>query len=168
MIKMNKSVSLTQLELKRIDWSKLRDESGFADYIPSVIHQLLNAQSPQEATGLYFDIENYVFVSGQLYESAEFLVPVLIASLLEVDKDFIKTAILELLFWIVSGKAAQSEVAFGNSELREKCRVKAREGLWIFYKELFGNHQEAAIEIIEKIETDSSRLEFFLKAIKDK
>jgi hypothetical protein len=48
--------------------------------------------------------------------------------------------------------------------LAERCRAKAREGLWIFYKELVdgdGTDSEAAFEILERIETDSSRLEAF-------
>lgn len=163
---MSELISIAEIELTRIEWNKLRDESDFADYIPSVIQKLLNSQSPEEATGLYFDIENYVFVSGQLYEATEYLVPVLMASLLEVDKDFIKATILELLFWIVSGIPAQSEIASGNSELGERCRAKAREGLWILYRELFGKNSEAVLEVLEKIETDSSRLETFLKAKK--
>lgn len=168
---MDKPISLAEIELARIDWSKLRDiRSSFgertvsADYVPAVMKALLNAKSPEEATEQYNKIEGYVFLPDQLFESAEYLVPVLIASLLEVPEGYLKTTVLELLFWIISADGPdRNEVALGNVDLLEKCRAKAREGLWIFYRELSSIHREAAFEILKKIETDHSRLEAFLR-----
>lgn len=171
---MNKSISLAELELARVDWSKLREiRCSFgerfvsADYIPSVMKGILNAKTSEEVEKLYWKIENNVFVQGQLFEAAEYLIPVLIASLMEVKEEFIKIWILELIFQIVAGVPDQSEIALGNSGLGERCRAKAREGLWILYETLVNensNNSELAFEILQRIETDSSRLETFLKA----
>lgn len=162
--KMNKSISLVDIELSRVDWSRLRDVAGFADYVPSVIKALLNAESIEEAEELYWRIDNHVVVQGQLFEAAEYLVPVLMSSLLEINQDFIKYYVFDLLIQIVAGFPDRSEMALGNSEIRERCRAKAREGLWLLYNDLLFGKSEAAAEIIEIIETDASRLETFLKA----
>lgn len=171
---MAKTISLAELELARVDWSKLREIRSAlkekivsADYIPFVMKGILNAKSLAEAEELYWEIENSIFVQGQLFEAAEYLVPILIASLLEVQEDFIKTTILELLFQIVAGIPHEVEITLGNSQLGERCRAKAREGLWILYKLLVnGDSKDStmAFEILEKIETDSFRLETFTKA----
>ena len=115
---------------------------------------------------LYWRIDNHIVVQGQLFEAAEYLVPVLIASLLEVKEDFIKHTIFELLIQIVAGVPDQSEIVLDNFDLAERCRAKAREGLWILYKLLVDGDnidKEAAFQILEQIETDSSRFETFLK-----
>ena len=171
---MDKTISLAEFELVRIEWSSLREIRSAlkeaivsTDYVSLVMKDLLNAKSPEEAEKLYWKIENNVFVQGQLFEAAEYLVPVLMASLMEVREDFIKTNIFELLFQIVAGEPHQYEIALGNSNLAEKCRAKAREGLWILYKELINGDNtssEMAFEILQRIETDFSRLETFLKA----
>ncbi|HEY8561602.1 MAG TPA: hypothetical protein VIL74_14595 [Pyrinomonadaceae bacterium] len=172
---MDKSVSLAEIELARIDWSKLREiRSSFgerivsADYVPSVVRALLNAKTPEEAEELEWKIENHIFVQRCLFEAAEHLVPVLIALLPEVPQGFIKNTILALLFEIVSGYPDQSEIALGNDALADRCRVKAREGLWTLYQ-LFIDGDEVqrsfVFDVLEAIETDPSRLEAFTKAV---
>jgi len=174
---MDKTVSLVELELARVNWSKLREiRSSFgekivsSDYVPSVIMALLNAKDLKEVEELEWKIDNNIVVQGQLFEAAEYLVPVLIVSLLEVPQGFIKNTFLELLFQIVAGVPDQSEVALGNYDLAERCREKAREGLWILYKELIdGDEVQCAFvfDVLERIETDSSRLEAISRAKSD-
>jgi hypothetical protein len=173
---MDKTISLVEFELARVDWSKLREiRSSFgerivsADYVPSIMKALLNAKSLEEAEELEWKIDNHIFVQRGLFEAAEYLVPVLIASLLEVPQGFIKNTILELLTEIVTGVPDQSEVALGNTALADRCRAKAREGLWILYK-LFVDGDETqrilVFDVLEIIETDSSRLDAFSKVLK--
>jgi len=172
---MEKPISLVEIELARTDWSKLRDiRSSYgekivsADYVPSVISALLNAASLEEAEALEWKIDNHVFVQRQLFESAEYLVPVLIAALPETPQEYIRDTILRLMFEIVAGFPAQSEVALGNDDLAERCRAKTREGLWILYK-LFvaGDEPQRSIiyDVLEQVETDSARLEAFVKKL---
>lgn len=172
---MDKTVSLVEIELARVDWGKLREiRSSFgenivsADYVPSVIKTLLNAINLEEAEKLESSIENHVFVQRGLFEAAEYLVPVLVASLLEVSQGFVINTILALLFEIVSGHPDQSEIDLGNSGIADRCREKAREGLWLLYK-LFvsgdSTQKGFVFDILEVIETDRARLESFAKAI---
>jgi hypothetical protein len=173
--KMDKSVSLAEIELARIDWSKLReirssygDRIVSADYVPSVIKALLNAKTPKEAEELEWKIDNHIFVQRQLFEAAEYLVPVLITALLEAKQDFIKLTIFRLLFEIVSGYPDQSEIALGNNGLADRCRAKAREGLWVLYQLFVGGNEVQrcfVFDVLEAIETDASRLEAFTKAL---
>jgi hypothetical protein len=168
--KMNELNSIAILELSRIDWKNLRDIRSChvggtvsADYVPVVIAGLLKSKSEEEADTLYWKIENNVFVQGQLFEAAEYLIPILMASLLEISEDFVKCSVHELIYQIVAGVPHQHEMALGNVDLGKRCRSKAREGLWILYRELLSDGNEMVYEILEKIETDSSRLEFFRK-----
>ena len=170
---MDKTISLVELELARIDWSQLREiRSSFgekivsSDYVPSVIMALLNAKNLNEAEELEWKIDNHIFAQRCLFEAAEYLVPVLIVSLLEAPQGFVKNTFLELLFQIVAGVPDQSEVVLGNFDLGERCRAKAREGLWILYKEFIdGDKVQSAfvLDVLEIIEIDSSRLEAFRK-----
>jgi hypothetical protein len=172
---MEKPLSLVEIELARTDWRKPRDiRSSFgekivgAEYVPSVIRALLNAESLSEAEDLERKIENNVYVQRRLFESAEYLVPVLIASLSEVSQGVIRNTFLSMLFEIVAGYPDQSEIALDNYELAERCRAKAREGLWVLYRLLVDGDEVQRLcvyDILEKIETDSSRLEAFVKQL---
>ncbi len=147
------------------DWAALRVAGGLADKIPHALERLFRAKTPDEAESAYWGLENCVVVQGQLFEAAEDVVPVLLAALLEPSPSLVRISILELLFQIVSGDSHSEEpdVALG-----EKCRLRAREGLWVLYGELKSTHfgwREAAAEIIEVIAPDSRRLPSFLQEL---
>lgn len=161
---MKKKYLLANLELDRVDWGKLREDCKMADNVPFAVKKLLYAENSKEAEEAYWELDNGVVVQGQLFESAEYLIPVLIASLLEDNPKFIRDNILELLFQIVAGEVHEAELFSGGfTNLGDKCRKKAREGLWILYNELLYGNKEAASEILEKIETNKERLETFLQ-----
>ncbi|QTD50169.1 hypothetical protein [Sulfidibacter corallicola] len=155
---------LNQIELARHHWAELREASGIADNIPSAILELLKSSRPDEAENAYWKIENHVVVQGQLFESAEYVVPVLLTSLLQKQQKWVKISILELLFQIVSGEPHEEEISKGNRDLGERCREKAREGLWILYQEMMFGERYAAKDVLEVIEKDPHRLSSILMA----
>ena len=75
--------SLAICEIGRHSWSLLREASGSANHIPDALRQLVSAKSAADADEAYWRLENHVVVQGQLFSSAEQVVQVLLATLVE-------------------------------------------------------------------------------------
>lgn len=156
--------SSVEVELQRTDWSAVREATGSASGVPLAIRSLLAAPTPDEVRPPYWDLENHVVVQGQLFEAAAVVVPVLIAALLDDRPRHVRIAVLDLLFQIVSAEPHAEEIERGNLDLTETCRARAREGLWLLYREFLVGERDAALDVIEAVETDSARLMAFLDA----
>jgi hypothetical protein len=115
-------ILLALVELKRKDWSRFRDVRAFvapdfvvsSAYVPDAVIGLLGSQSADEAEKFYWQLENHVVVEGQTFEAAEHLVPVLVAALQADVPQFVRSALLELLFQIV---------AYGPSHTRSNLEM---------------------------------------------
>lgn len=149
-------------ELKRTDWSTVHVMAGPATAVPGVIEKLLAATTAEEANQLYWKLENSVVVQYGLFDSAVPLVSVLLAAIIEPLADPVRTSVLELLFQIAMGEGELDE--YGNSELGNLCRERAREGLWLLYGQLASRDREVIIEILEVIEPDKERLRSLTEA----
>ncbi len=147
-----------ELEISRHPWATLRKLNGTAEQIGSALLELMSAADADAAKAAYWKIENHAVVQGQLFESAIQVVPCLLALLLEDRLRCIRISALELLFQIVAGEADEEEVLRGNADLGDACRAKAREGLWLLYRELLMGEREAAREILEVIDPESERI----------
>jgi hypothetical protein len=150
--------SFAEWELQRHPWDALREASGTARNVPQALRKLFAARSPDEAEKAYWQLENHVVVQGQLFESAEHVVPVLLAALLDELPRHVRISVLELLFQIVAGETHDRERELGNASLSERCRQSAREGLWLLYGEWLHGERDAAGDVIERIERDPGRL----------
>jgi len=152
---------LIEFELSRVDWSQVRDITGPATHVPSSLRELFTARSSEDCEIAYWKLENVVVVQGQLYEAAVYVVPVLLAAIAVLEcPTFVRTTIFELLFQIVHGDSHEEEVLRGFTDLGDRCREKARHGLWLLFRETKSCHREAAIELLKTIEDDQSRLTF--------
>lgn len=156
--------SLVEVELQRTDWSGVREAAGPATAIPEAIRSLLGAATPEETQPPYWKLENHVVLQGQLFEAAAVVVPVLLAALVDERPRHVRIALLDLLFQIVSGEPHLDEIERGVENLTETCRARAREGLWLLYREFLDGERDAALDVIEVLETDSARLLAFLEA----
>jgi hypothetical protein len=150
--------NFVELEISRHPWATLRKLDGTAEQTGFALFELAYAANVDAAKLAYWKIENHVVVQGQLFESALHVVPCLMALLLEDRPSFVRISALELLFQIVMGEADEEEVSRGNADLGNACRAKAREGLWLLYRELLMGEREAAREILEVIEPELDRL----------
>jgi hypothetical protein len=158
---------LALTELERKDWSKYRDIRAFlrepitsSDYIPEAIRGLFAAQTAEEIDAWYWKIDNHAVVQGGTFEVAEHLIPVLVAALNELKDLPARPCVLELIFQMVAYGSREPD----NPDLTERCRARAREGLWDLYRifmEENDDHSEAAAIILEVIETDPERLAAF-------
>jgi hypothetical protein len=171
----NNSTSSTRLqlaliELERKDWSQYRDIRAFlrepitsSDYIPDTVRGLITAQTPEEIDTRYWQIDNHAVVQGGTFEVAEHLVPVLIAALDDVKELPARASVLELIFQMIAYNPGEPE----NPDLTERCRARAREGLWDLYRIFMEDNDddsEAAAIILEVIDTDPERLAAFRHA----
>ncbi|WP_019099918.1 hypothetical protein [Chromobacterium haemolyticum] len=154
--------TLVEMEIKRIPWSSLREIDGNATNIEFALLNLLNCTSAEEAENIYWQLENRIVVQGQLFQAAEFVVPVIIAALFENKARYIKISLLNLLYQIITGAPHEDEIKQGNINLTEKCIKSAREEIFVLYHELINGEKECAKDIIEIIDTDRSRVDYFL------
>ena len=161
---------LALTELERKDWSQYRDIRAFlsepmtsSDYIPETIRGLFLAQTLEEINTRYWQIENHAVVQGGTFEVAEHLIPVFIAALDDLKDLPARASVLELIFQMVAYGSREPD----NPDLTERCRARAREGLWDLYRifmEENDNDSDAAAIILEVIETDPERLAAFRHA----
>ena len=129
---------LVEAELGRLDWGKMQCSHGPATKVPEAIRELLAAGNPQEADRAYWKLENVVVVQGQLFESALYVVPVILAALIETERPrFVRISLQGLLFEIVNGSPHAEEEARGFGDLGERCKDAARQGLWLLYRNLY-------------------------------
>ncbi|WP_143020363.1 hypothetical protein [Sinosporangium album] len=156
-------MNLVQAELERYNWDSIRVITGKATEVPGGVQRMLTGYTEDQVSGAYWELENRVVVQGQLFEAAQYVVPALIVGLLEDLARPARHATLELLFQIVSGESHLSEVERGLPDLGESCRQRAREGLWVIYRELAVGLYAPARSILECVELDSIRLADFLE-----
>jgi hypothetical protein len=152
------AVRLVDAELARIDWKTVREAAGSASDVPDALLALLAVENAKDVQAQYWRLENHVVVQGQVFEAGLLLVPALLAGLTESSPSYVRIGLLELLFQIVNGTPHEDEIALGNTDLVERCRDRAREGLWLLYRELVSGQYEAAFEVLEVIERDRDRL----------
>lgn len=158
--------NLYEMEIDRINWRNFETLEGDASKIPSALVGLMSAPV-DEAEKFYWQIENHVVVQGELFSSAEPTVDVILAALSEKMPRHTTIDLLELLFQMTSAAVLQLE---RRSDVYEKLQKKvlscAKNGVWLLYKYLDGDHKEAAKEVISLLDQD--RLNFYLAHREDR
>jgi hypothetical protein len=157
--------SIAEVLIRQIDWSKLREIDGVATSVGIALVRLLTAEKVEDAQSAYWEIENHVVVQDDVYESAEACVGVLIAALIDERPRFVRIAILGLLFQILSGSASEIELQFNNEKIVERCKGRAREGLWLLVRELVLG-EDAALDVLRLLVESERIAEFELLCVK--
>ena len=143
------SAKLAERFLETIEWSGLRSANGDGKGIQHAIGQLLASESAEAAEAAYWGIENHAFVQGELFEVSAACSSVLIAALADPREKWVRVAVLELLFQIVSGHAS---VTPGTSpDLVQRCRAAVRQGLWLLLREAVAGERDAALDVLEQL-----------------
>lgn len=151
--------SLGSAEANRYRWDRLRTATGVATDVPEILLNLLQADSEDDAELNYWGLENTLFIQGQLFEAAAPATSVVMAGLADGVHGDARVWVLELLFQMVNGVSHRDEAARGLADIGEDCRRRAREGLWLVYREL--GHKwshELARNIVEILDSDVGRL----------
>jgi hypothetical protein len=142
-------MKLAEHLLAVIDWSRLRSAAGDGQAIQHALGQLLRSETAEVAERAYWDIENYAFAQGELYEVSEACASVLIAALADSRDTCVRVAVLELLFQIVCGQASPRPGT--PDDLLQRCRAVVREGLWLLVREAIGGERDAALDVIDQL-----------------
>src|SRR5262245_29410747 len=129
------------LELGSWEWPQLRIIDRDAAHVPDALRDLLQCETADEAEAAYWRIENSVVVQGQVFSAAPATVSTLVAALSSGTLPrWVTISALELIFWMVNSGPHEGEAA----DLTERCCAAAREGLWLFYRLMAGDHRDAA------------------------
>ncbi|CAM5420059.1 hypothetical protein [Streptomyces aurantiogriseus] len=159
-----KVVRASILELRRHDWSALRCGCGQSGaHLTETFTRLLSARSAQEMTG--HTLENHLEVQSMLFEVAPHAVPVMLTALGEDLHDSVRGHFLGMLEYLVTGESHQSETDAGRPGLEEECVAAVREGIWALYTEAVSGDAEAAFDILEFVDGDEDRLEYYRQAL---
>lgn len=162
------SKELYEIELERHSWNEYFTMGNRVQQVPDALRMMISGQDEEEVMCSYWDLENVIVVQGQLFSAAEPATSVLTAALAGDISPDARDAVMELIHQIVRGTPDEEELARGDTELGERCRARAREGLWFFYRELGSRRRELAESILEVVETDGRRTEQFLKNLRGK
>jgi hypothetical protein len=144
-----------------IDWRLIRSIDGDSSYVPTAFRHLLTANSADEATKAYWELDNHVLVQGQLFDAALYVVPPLLVALHGEITSASRYRVAELLVEIALGVPHHLETAVGNDALADHCKDELRLGMWSVYA-LLGDSDERlrvdALDILDAIESNSPRL----------
>jgi hypothetical protein len=135
--------------METIDWSRLRSANGSGESVRHAIGQLLASDSGDSAQQAYWGIENHAFVQGELFEVSEACAAVLVASLADPRERWVRIAVLELLFQIVSGHASSTPDT--PRDLERRCHEAVREGLWLLLREVLTGERDAALDVLDHL-----------------
>jgi hypothetical protein len=135
--------------MEMIDWSCLRGATANGEGVRHAIAQLLASDSGDAAQRAYWCIENHAFIQGELFEVSEACSSVLVSALADPREKWIRIAVLELLFQILSGHA--SATLHTPLDLVQRCREAVREGLWLLLREVLAGEREAALDVLEQL-----------------
>lgn len=151
-------MGLVDVELARHEWLSLPVAGDRAEATPRSLVGLLSAHTEEDAERYYWRLENVVVIQSQLYEAAPAVVSVLLAGLAGKLSKPAKEWVLELLFQLVAGESSVEAVDRGHPDLGDRCRLVAREGLWLLYSELDGPYGQAVRAVLKRIDEESGRL----------
>lgn len=139
---------IAQRTIEAVDWSSYRVADGSAATVGSALHDLLSSSDVGEASVAWERIEERVFSQGTIYSAAEPTVSVLLAALTDEQPSWRSGRILDLLFYIVKGSSTT------DPALQDRCRDRAREGLWLLVRWALTHEawaRDNALEVIEVI-----------------
>lgn len=153
---------LANIELDRIPWGSFRACASMGHEVPILMKRLLASTNTNECVDVYMRLENTIVPQGHKYEVAEPAVGFILAALAAPARPmYVRTSLLELLYWIVKGDTHQTEIDLGNTELNARCKRAAANGLWLLYGMCCSPirlHREHAEDILQALDGDDGRL----------
>lgn len=141
------------------DWERLRSMGGGAGFVPQAIHRMLHAVSTEDAGTAYWQLDNRVVVQGQLFEAAQATAHEVATAPCRGDASNPGLCrALDILVEIASGEPDRSEIAIGNTQLADRCRVMLRQFLPCWYS--IGESKDERVllgllDLLEVLEDDA-------------
>ena len=135
--------------VESLDWSQVEVLSGTSESLKTAVGALIGAGDPAEAERTWWSLENAAFAHDTIYGAAEPLVDVLFAALCDDRPRYVRSWIIEVLFFIMKGGSLE------RPELSERCRSRGRLGLWLLAREAgetAGAERDLIFAVMELIE----------------
>ncbi|WP_433697308.1 hypothetical protein [Nocardiopsis sp. CA-288880] len=151
------NVKSVEFEAGLRDWSGFRTMTGDASFVPVCFMELVSQGSEDDAMDHYRDLENSVFVQGQLFEAAEPTMVLAMAALASDPPPHVRTVVLELIFQIANGVAHGDVIGRGDLGLVQRRRDSARRGILVLHRGSLRKTGEQALDVVDLIEGDRSR-----------
>lgn len=148
------AVGLAEGLIEAIDWGNYRRLMGVsAAGVGQVLMAFLKSDRESVETARN-SLENEVAPQANLYSAAEPAVSVLAASLADPRPRWVRIAVLDLMFLILSGAPVRDEVERGNGALLERCIARVRESLWLVAREALTDVTcyEAALDVLDIVD----------------
>jgi len=148
------AVGLAEGLIEATDWGNYRRLAGVsAAGVGQVLMSLLKSDRERVETARN-SLENEIAPQANLYSAAEPAVSVLAASLADPRPRWVRIAVLDLMFLILSGAPVRDEVERGNGALLERCIARVRESLWLIVREALTDATcyEAALDVLDIVD----------------
>jgi hypothetical protein len=113
---------------------------------------LLSASSTEEVHAAYGALENRVVAQGTVYSAAEPVVTGLIAAFTDPRIRQVKIAALQIMYQVLAGLPDASRSDGANVRLIDRCRGRAREGLWLLVHEALTDVRESSLDVVELLD----------------
>ncbi|WP_170047681.1 hypothetical protein [Couchioplanes caeruleus] len=148
------SAGLAERLIEATDWGSYRKLEGVsAADVGQALMSLLKSDRERIDTA-EDSLEDKIVPQADLYSAAEPAVGVLAASLVDPRPRWVRIAVLELMYLILSGAPASDEVERGNGALLERCAARVRESLWLIVREALDDEAcyEAALDVLDIVD----------------
>ncbi|GGQ56282.1 hypothetical protein [Couchioplanes azureus] len=148
------SAGLAERLIEATDWGSYRKLEGVsAADVGQALMSLLGADRGRIDTA-EDSLEDKIVPQADLYSAAEPAISVLAASLADPRPRWVRIAVLELMYLILSGAPVRDEVERGNGALLERCIARVRESLWLIVREALADETcyEAALDVLDMVD----------------
>lgn len=143
------------IEIDRIDWNAYTCACGERGHLGDDLRRIIEARSLAEWGGASLD--GHVEDQSMVADIAVPAVGVMMAALQEDLAVPTRGEFMINLWRLVVGEADESV----TGEIHEQVR----DGIWLIYQEAARGDTETALEILECVERNLARLEYFRKAV---
>ena len=147
-------MSLGDSVLQSIDWSEFEVQIGTGTDLAEALSRFIGCDDPASMHDLWRGLESShaMFAQDTVYRLAEPAVDVLLAALVDDRPRFVKMWSLEALRMTL--KAGSST----DPELPERCRRRARRGVWLLVAMSRTEAAAGALEVLELIDPVMAKL----------
>lgn len=148
-------LGLAERLIEATDWDSYWQIEGVpAADVGRILMSLLNSDLEGIDAAEDF-LENRIVPQANLYSAAEPAVSVLAASLTDPRPRWVRIAVLELMYLILSGTPGREEAQRGGEALLERCIARVRESLWLLVQAALTDEAcyEAALDVLDIVDS---------------
>ncbi|WP_433161670.1 hypothetical protein [Kribbella sp. CA-247076] len=139
-------MTVADVAIRAVDWSSYQVLDGSASRLRDHLAEFISAAPVEERPRLWATMENHVFVQDDVFSSAEPVISVLLASLVDERPQHVRIAVLDLLFHLIQAARYRAD------DLGKRCLEQAVAGGWLLVREAIAGPAavtEASLEVLD-------------------